>query len=657
MCSMNSNAGLYDQDLSYPENSPPYQCLTQPWFVRVPHPVYYPRYRCSIEPLICGEKVFRRIANDLKRARHSVDIITWGFDPGMILVRGATGEAGQRYGDLLREIATRKKNPVTVRLLVWHDDVFAHYHSNNNPGFYGERFPCIGANKKKGFYSESHQDFNAEWYAQVCANNIPNIHFHVRDVPTRFIDQSLLNESPPSGWMVNVAERYATHHQKMVLIDYEDPARAIGYVMGHNSITDFWDTEKHLFRDPRRERFYTEDHATLQKAAWNQGHSYGGIDSYGYVLTEQQQADKERLVQAYIDKHSHITKPYQDVSCRLLGPVLYDLNHNFCDAWEQSQPPNSLFVESYWLVMKKLVAASPTTKVVAVGLQLATQQSDNADLGFIKSRRNISLSAHSLPGGQHSVQLLRTQPIHGEKAIKECYANLTRQTLHYIFIQNQYIQYQDWAEHLIECVGRLRNAGYLKPIYVFILTSTPEDDGMDRPTYAVASKVGMSKTMKVEHEQSVKKARKKKTRPPITPEELAVNGINVVMGSLWTCAQTEGKLRPTDYEEIYIHAKVAIVDDAAFTIGSANLNLRSMALDSELNVLSNAKDVTYQLRTDLFSQCTMKSGPAQFGDMQETFREWQTIQRDNDFRRKQGQQLKCQLLPFYVDRKPGQPVV
>ena len=45
-------------------------------------------------------------------------------------------------------------------------------------------------------------------------------------------------------------------------------------------------------------------------------------------------------------------------------------------------------------------------------------------------------------------------------------------------------------EHLIECVGRLRSAGYLKPIYVFILTSTPENDGMDLPTYDVASKVG-----------------------------------------------------------------------------------------------------------------------------------------------------------------------
>src|SRR5471032_41964 len=109
----------------------------------------------------------------------------------------------------------------------------------------------------------------------------------------------------------------------MLLIDYEYPAAAIGYVMGHNSITDFWDTEKHLFRDLRRERFYKKEHVELQKAAWKEGENYDTPAS-GYALTESQQADKERLVQSYIDQRSYVAKPYQDVSCRLRGPVLYD---------------------------------------------------------------------------------------------------------------------------------------------------------------------------------------------------------------------------------------------------------------------------------------------------------------------------------------------
>ena len=38
----------------------------------------------------------------------------------------------------------------------------------------------------------------------------------------------------------------------------------------------------------------------------------------------------------------------------------------------------------------------------------------------------------------------------------------------------------------------------------------------------------------------------------------------------------------------------SIVGDAAFTVGSGSLNVLSMALDSELNLLSQAKDVAFE---------------------------------------------------------------
>ncbi|OEZ99927.1 phosphatidylserine/phosphatidylglycerophosphate/cardiolipin synthase family protein [Duganella sp. HH101] len=644
---MSINEHLYLQTLSYRHNAPPSQCLAPCWFVRVPNPVYYPRYRCSIEPLICGEEVFERIAKDLESARQSVDIITWGFDPGMVLVRGSTAEEGTRYGDLLKEIATRKKNPVRVRLLVWHDDVMSQELMKNIPGYYGKRLPSINC-ILTGYYSESHQAYSAEWFSQVCAGEIPNIQFHVRDVPTKFLDQSLSGESAPSNIMAHLGKVYAAHHQKMLLVDYERPKLARGYVMGHNSLTDFWDTKEHKFRDKRRERVYSMDHVELQKSAWKHGRQF---DSFNSGMTDDQQREKERSVQSYIDAHSHVAQPYQDVSCRVRGPILYDLNHNFCQAWQESKRPSSLFCDLGWLMW--LPQLTPVKLACKVGDLLQ----DEMDPDFIARRKRLSLDAFDLPYGHHNLQLVRTQPLHAEKSIKECYANLTRQMLHYIFIQNQYIQYEPWAEFLIECVGRLRAAGYLTPIYVFMLTSTPERGGMDRPTYDVASKVGMSSSMRFEHEEAVEKARKSKTSLPITPSDLARRGINVFMGSLWTCADTEGKLRATDYEEIYIHAKVAIVDDAAFTIGSANLNLRSMALDSELNVLSEAKDVAYQLRVDLFSQCVPEAGPQQFGDMENTFKQWEKFSSQNLKNKAAGIKLVGQLLPFHVDRKPGMPVV
>jgi phosphatidylserine/phosphatidylglycerophosphate/cardiolipin synthase-like enzyme len=102
---------------------------------------------------------------------------------------------------------------------------------------------------------------------------------------------------------------------------------------------------------------------------------------------------------------------------------------------------------------------------------------------------------------------------------------------------------------------------------------------------------------------------------------------------------------------------VAVVDDAAFTVGSANLNVRSMALDSELNLLSQAMDVAFDLRRKLFKQCTDDDGPAQFGDMEETFKKWLKLMEKNTTAMANGLPLQSQIARFHVDRKPGAPVI
>lgn len=654
MCSMDANAKLYAQKLSYRRNGSPAQYLSQPWFIRAPYRVYEPRYACELEPMICGERVFGSIARDIKRAKQSVDIITWGFDPGMVLVRGGAAEAGQRLGDLLKEIATRSECPVKVRILVWHDDVAAQRMMNNMPGYYGRLYPAIGSGTC-GFYSDAHRRFNEAWFDEILSIPDSNIHFHVRDIPPSLVAGALLDEHLPEGLVTSVggiaATMYGTHHQKMILIDYEQPQAAVGYVMGHNSITEFWDTEHHVFRDPRRERIYRKEEGKIRKHAEPDLPPKNDI-AYGYRMSERGKRDSAEAARIFIENNSHIAKPFQDVSCRVRGPVLYDLNHNFCQAWQESLPASSLFVD-----IIRLAPLPSTKRATQAARQIAAAAfHKEMDANFIKRRAEISWKAFNLANGMHNVQLLRTQPLHGEKDVKECYANLTRQMQHYIFIQNQYIQYAEWADHLINCVSKMRKAGVNKPVYVFLLTSTPEKDGMDLPTYEVVKKVGLSETMKVEHSEAIAQAKKGKGELPISTEEFQRHGINVVMCSLWTCAEKES-LKCDDYEEIYIHAKVAIVDDAAFTIGSANLNLRSMAMDSELNILSEAKDVAYQLRTALFRQCSGESGPEHFGDMKKTFGRWSTIASANWGRKCAGTALQAELLPFHVSRKPGSTVI
>src|SRR5204862_2158207 len=56
------------------------------------------------------------------------------------------------------------------------------------------------------------------------------------------------------------------------------------------------------------------------------------------------------------------------------------------------------------------------------------------------------------------------------------------------------------------------------------------------------------------------------------------------------------------YRPIYVHAKVAIVDDLWSTVGSANLNNRGMRDDTELNVATLNAELARGLRMLLWAE-------------------------------------------------------
>ncbi|CAM2183192.1 hypothetical protein BC2230_40230 [Burkholderia cepacia] len=59
---------------------------------------------------------------------------------------------------------------------------------------------------------------------------------------------------------------------------------------------------------------------------------------------------------------------------------------------------------------------------------------------------------------------------------------------------------------------------------------------------------------------------------------------------------------------VYVHAKLMTVDDAFMTLGSANVNIRSMNVDSELNICHENSDVTKPLRRKLRGLHTKNQG-------------------------------------------------
>lgn len=115
----------------------------------------------------------------------------------------------------------------------------------------------------------------------------------------------------------------------------------------------------------------------------------------------------------------------------------------------------------------------------------------------------------------------------------------------------------------------------------------------------------------------------------VTPSE--IEGLKIHI-----CTLVAPDSPPNDWMDVYVHSKLMIVDDVFTTIGSANINTRSMQVDTELNICVEDPSVTKPLREHLFGIHTGKTTTEL--DIKETYRKWQDIMDNNKSNRVQGTQ-------------------
>ncbi|SAL42907.1 phospholipase D/transphosphatidylase [Caballeronia cordobensis] len=78
---------------------------------------------------------------------------------------------------------------------------------------------------------------------------------------------------------------------------------------------------------------------------------------------------------------------------------------------------------------------------------------------------------------------------------------------------------------------------------------------------------------------------------------------------------------------VYVHSKIMIIDDVFLTHGSANVNRRSMEVDSELNICHERMDVTQPLRRRLWDMHTDGRGAQDDPDI--AAKTWEDIVKRN----------------------------
>jgi phospholipase D1/2 len=196
-------------------------------------------------------------------------------------------------------------------------------------------------------------------------------------------------------------------------------------------------------------------------------------------------------------------------------------------------------------------------------------------------------------------------------------------------------------------------------LHVFIVIPHPEDDGMVPRTYDMVTELGASDTMKAQGglvdrgkvSQNYSDAKKGKNGTKVldrpSAEELANSyGLKVSLARLRSSGLDRD--HQMGYREIYIHSKLMIIDDVFLTVGSANLNQRSMSSDSEINVGVTGLKYVAPLRQRAFSILSgggvQGSGAAP--ELPDVFDRWNDLMQQNVELRQAKGRMQGFLLPF-----------
>jgi phosphatidylserine/phosphatidylglycerophosphate/cardiolipin synthase-like enzyme len=161
---------------------------------------------------------------------------------------------------------------------------------------------------------------------------------------------------------------------------------------------------------------------------------------------------------------------------------------------------------------------------------------------------------HPAPAGRHPAQLIRTVPgkiydslPRGDYRILEAYRRAFRSAKRLIYVENQFL----WSPEIIEVLCEKLRDPPSEDFRLVVLVPVHPNNGSD-----------------VTRGQAAELA------------EADGDSGRFLACSLYARDEA-GRPAP-----VYVHAKVAIVDDTWMTLGSANLNERSLFNDSEVNVVS-----------------------------------------------------------------------
>jgi phosphatidylserine/phosphatidylglycerophosphate/cardiolipin synthase-like enzyme len=156
----------------------------------------------------------------------------------------------------------------------------------------------------------------------------------------------------------------------------------------------------------------------------------------------------------------------------------------------------------------------------------------------------------------------------GMRGIEHAYREVIRSARHLIYLENQYL----WSEAILdELIALVQHPPSPEFRIVIVLPLRAADGKWDND----------------EHVATLRAADRA--------------GRVVSVYSLYASGPASGR-EAFHYRPIYVHAKVALIDDEWALVGSANMNLRGFETDSELDAFIHDADFTRTLRIRLWAE-------------------------------------------------------
>ena len=377
------------------------------------------------------------------------------------------------------------------------------------------------------------------------------------------------------------------------------------------------------------------------------------------------------VVQAEPNTGKNYIGNYQDVSCMVSGEVLWHINHNFCQSWDRR------------------------TNIMLPGWLDFTDRAKYWE-NLTEKRSGIKAEAFKPAdfGTVSMAQILRTYDSPEREDIRRMYLQNIKKATRYIYTENQYFRWPKLVEEFAENWKKVRCWGRKEPMYWFVITNST-DEGVGKGTEKTNEMLEllgrqdvMPRVAKVENseldfeyddkydkqvEDLEKQVEEAKKGCQCSPQEYAelqqkleeakarqeqanyeaaqklrndmnVSGLRTVIATI---------VAKDEWQEVYVHSKVTIMDDTFMFIGSANLNLRSMHLDTELGIITECRQVAQDLRQQLWGWHTAKDSEANpplldaHKDVNKAFRRWERLIDENRESRRGRGKPKHPLCGFF----------